>query len=411
MSTEQNASTREADAEATLSANGRVVRSPLIVVGMHRSGTSFAASLLHAAGLDMGSRLMPAARGNERGHFENLDFVDFHMRELRLTGYDDAGWAAQHSIALSDEAAEEARNIIENNARISAWGWKDPRTTLFLDFWSSVVPQATYLFVYREPSEVIDSLYRRGDESIQLSPELAARAYIAHNGIMLRHAREHRGRSILANVSAIARDPQKFLVRLSEKLGIDLNMQASSPFERELMRAIHPNTPHARLLREIVPDIAELYATLEREADIPSQADDDKSASPRKMKDAFFSGWLHDSKLEGEFAEQATTLQATREALAAAEASNEQRGAYLEEAERLIAVERGESQKLREERDGLQQRLERTTRAFIAQTEELIAATRAESDRVALLIATVQSSSFWKLKRGMNRVFRYFVRR
>jgi hypothetical protein len=434
---------------------------------MHRSGTSFVASLLHAAGLDMGSRLMPAARSNERGHFENMDFVEFHMRELRLTGHDDSGWAALHTLTLSEEAASEAREIIETNARATAWGWKDPRTTLFLDFWSSVVSDANYLFIYREPSEVIDSLYRRGDESILLTPELAARAYLTHNEMMLRHARQHRARSFIANVSAIALDPQRFLAALAEKFDVDLDAHVPSTFEGELMRTIAPDAARATMLRHLFPEIDRLYHDLEREADIPSATGESKRASARRVKDAFFNDWLLESKREDELnlrnaelsqrnaavEQRDAELAGTRAVLYELQVRYAKRGEHLDEAERLLRVERvareAELERVRDEveraenrvRDALfvqeadlrtsiadlrttiadleaqlenartrnqdlEQRLEQTTRELVTQTEALIAATRAESDRVAFLIATVQSSSFWKIKRGINRVLR-----
>jgi hypothetical protein len=182
---------------------------------MHRSGTSFVSSLLRAAGLDMGARLMLESRGNERGHFENLDFVEFHMRWLRLTGHDDSGWAALNTLTLPVDAGSEARDIIEANARHSGWGWKDPRTTLFLDFWAGIVPKAHYLFLYREPSEVVDSLFRRGDDAIQLSPELAAQAYLSHYRIILRFASASRSRCVIANISEVAREPERFLAMVA----------------------------------------------------------------------------------------------------------------------------------------------------------------------------------------------------
>jgi O-antigen biosynthesis protein len=391
MSTEPNVSPERAYASGHQSGNGRVTHSPLIVVGMHRSGTSFVASLLQAAGLDMGSRLMPPARSNERGHFENMDFVEFHMRGLRLSGHDDSGWTASQSLTLSEESASEAREIIQTNARSSAWGWKDPRTTLFLDFWSSVVPDAYYLYIYREPSEVIDSLYRRGDESIQLSPELAVRAYLTHNEMMLRHARKNRARSYVANVSAIALDPQRFLAALAERFDIEVDAQVPSTFEDGLMRTIASEAPRAALLRQVAPELDRLYQDLERETDLPSATGADKPESANKMKEGFFNDWLLDRKREAvllqENAELSTQLKDARAAIDVLHESNTKRGEHLEEAERLLASERASHEEM---------------------VRELIAAVRAESEKVALLIATVQSSSFWKIKRGLNRLRRFF---
>jgi len=47
---------------------------PLVITGMHRSGTSLVASLFAGAGVNVGTRLIGASRGNDRGHWEDLDF-------------------------------------------------------------------------------------------------------------------------------------------------------------------------------------------------------------------------------------------------------------------------------------------------------------------------------------------------
>ena len=47
---------------------------------------------------------------------------------------------------------------------------------------------------------------------------------------------------------------------------------------------------------------------------------------------------------------------------------------------------------------------------FLAQTKELLAATRHETERTAHLIDIVQSSHFWRLKRRLNRLKRGFAR-
>jgi hypothetical protein len=59
--------------------------------------------------------------------------------------------------------ASRAAEILAARAGRPLWGWKDPRTCLFLDFWKARVPQAQYLCVYRNPLDVILSLARRGE--------------------------------------------------------------------------------------------------------------------------------------------------------------------------------------------------------------------------------------------------------
>ena len=46
----------------------------IIVLGIHGSGTSAVAGILHHLGVMMGETLVPADRTNPKGHFEDLDF-------------------------------------------------------------------------------------------------------------------------------------------------------------------------------------------------------------------------------------------------------------------------------------------------------------------------------------------------
>ncbi len=53
------------------------MRNVILVLGMHRSGTSAAAGLFVKLGGAQPKTLMPAEGGNERGYFEFASFDDF----------------------------------------------------------------------------------------------------------------------------------------------------------------------------------------------------------------------------------------------------------------------------------------------------------------------------------------------
>ena len=108
-------------------------QSVLALAGMHRSGTSFTASILQSAGLDIGERLMASDTGNVKGHFEDGDFVEFHQNVLQSQGISVAGWTKQTRIQVQDRYLAEAAKLIKSRSKSSLWGWKDPRTTLFLE--------------------------------------------------------------------------------------------------------------------------------------------------------------------------------------------------------------------------------------------------------------------------------------
>ena len=152
---------------------------------MHRSGSSLTASLLQSAGLHIGRQLLGSDSVNIKGHFENIDFYEFHKAVLRSQAIIDHGWTLQEKINVEDRFVEQAKEIVAKNSLSSVWGWKEPRTTLFLDFWSELLPEAKFLLIYRSPWEVVDSLYRRGDHTFQDQPEFALKVWYHYNRIII----------------------------------------------------------------------------------------------------------------------------------------------------------------------------------------------------------------------------------
>ncbi|HLA78133.1 MAG TPA: sulfotransferase family protein, partial [Vicinamibacteria bacterium] len=58
----------------------------VVVLGMHRSGTSALTGLLGLLGVELGSNLHPANEFNQAGYFEHLDLLDVHERLFRALG-------------------------------------------------------------------------------------------------------------------------------------------------------------------------------------------------------------------------------------------------------------------------------------------------------------------------------------
>ena len=61
----------------------------IVVLGMHRSGTSVTAKSLQVLGVDLGDNLMPAIRNNnEAGFWEDVDINNFNIKLLDKIGSD-----------------------------------------------------------------------------------------------------------------------------------------------------------------------------------------------------------------------------------------------------------------------------------------------------------------------------------
>jgi GT2 family glycosyltransferase/glycosyltransferase involved in cell wall biosynthesis len=141
-----------------------------VVLGMHRSGTSALAHLLHDAGADLGERLLPGSAGNELGHWEDAFAVETNERLLAALGH---RWDDVRPLPRKwqdGDAAREARARIIDYVRSTrlrhpAWALKDPRMCLLADLWLDALAQAgckvSALLLARHPQEVAASLAAR----------------------------------------------------------------------------------------------------------------------------------------------------------------------------------------------------------------------------------------------------------
>ncbi|MBX9951628.1 MAG: sulfotransferase [Candidatus Obscuribacterales bacterium] len=235
---------------------------PLIICGMHRSGTSVASAILARCGLDIGSNLNPAGAGNVQGHYEDLDFVRFHEEIFKGAGHGPEGWMLE-KVDVNDGHRKEAQLLLAKRKQRSAWGWKDPRTTLLLDLWSEVIPDAKFLFMIRAPWEVADSLIRRGDRAFKECPSFAIKVWVAYNQLVLDYFRRKPDSSLIVGVDCLERDPQLLIDSLQEKFAISLEPSFVSVFDPDLMnRRAFASEGHFELLEQYFPEAIALWSEL-----------------------------------------------------------------------------------------------------------------------------------------------------
>ncbi len=143
-------------------------KSLVVVLGMHRSGTSAVTRGLQVIGVELGSKLMPAAPGvNDKGFFEDTDIHAFNDELLKSLGF---SW---HSLALitSEQLLAEKQAPLRLRAiallreklqDTDCFGLKDPRICRLLPFWQDVFDvlqlKVSYVIVARNPLSVAQSL-------------------------------------------------------------------------------------------------------------------------------------------------------------------------------------------------------------------------------------------------------------
>lgn len=227
----------------------------------------------------MGDRLLPADSRNPHGYFEDADFVELHGRILRdctaagEAGHQDWGWTESGRLDRAPLAryAGEAQELVARRAGTPGiWGWKDPRTTLLLDFWDEILAgRALYILPYRFPWEVADSMQRLGADVFLRNPEWAYPIWTFYNRHLLDFHRRHPDRSVLVSANALLREPARFTALLREKLGLAVRDGALGKLrDASLFRSLEPADPLIPLVAATSPDCVRLLAELDQSADL-----------------------------------------------------------------------------------------------------------------------------------------------
>ncbi len=211
----------------------RQLRTALVVLGMHRSGTSVLANVLSLSGFSPPKTLMKANKWNPNGYYESVAIMKFNdkmMKKALGSSWSSASCGSsvkkldnvklalkkykQNAISLIKSEFQDKQNIV----------LKDPRISVLYDFWSDVLRACEYtpkpIIAIRNPLEVVASLARRNNftanqtNDIWLHHSLAAeratrgaqRAFVLYDDLMddfrtpLRHCEAALG-VVLANLS------------------------------------------------------------------------------------------------------------------------------------------------------------------------------------------------------------------
>lgn len=136
----------------------------LCIAGMHRSGTSLTANWLYENNLFLGDDFLGKASSNQKGHFEDMEFLNIHVSLLEHQKLHRSGLILPNGYKPNwDKKNQEiAKQLIKKrNKHHDQWGWKEPRSTLYLRAWKEVIPSMKVLAVYRDPKSVVNSLFLR----------------------------------------------------------------------------------------------------------------------------------------------------------------------------------------------------------------------------------------------------------
>lgn len=196
----------------------------IVLLGMHKSGTTLISQCLHKSGVNMVSNLMNMSYdlGNK---FErtsclliNLSLLDECFSKVSYDIYKVIEKPIIKKHILDWHAADVVARL---NNEFDNWGFKDPRNCLTYDYWSEILEDHKVIGIYRSPFTVVNhytkSLRFKGLRIVIMYKVL--RAWYIYNYEMLRAVEKNNG--IILSYEKFMEDKSS-VNSLSKELGIEL---------------------------------------------------------------------------------------------------------------------------------------------------------------------------------------------
>lgn len=219
---------------------GQGERLCLLVLGMHRSGTSALARGLAVLGANLGDELLPLHPCNPRGFFEDRDICACNKRLLAAFGLTWASVAPLDSRRLlelaGDEPGKAALCLLRSKvADRTVPAFKDPRMSRLMPFWRPVLAAAglapACLLALRHPNAVAQSLARRNG----MPTETAHALWLRYMLDTLDGSRELP--RLLVAYERLLVAPRRELTRIGHALGLTVNAEALAVFSGDFLDA------------------------------------------------------------------------------------------------------------------------------------------------------------------------------
>lgn len=210
----------------------------IVVLGMHRSGTSAVAKALACMGVSLGDDLLPAGKDNPKGFFEDKAINDLNIEMLSVLGLD---WFSlslvtdAHVDQLIDAGyIQRATDLLRSKmSGHENFGFKDPRVSKLLKFWKKVFAEldceVKYVFCLRHPLSVANSVLQRNKTPIRkgyllwLSYNIAITTELEKNPVAV------------IDYDQFMAAPEKELELLAQQLGLELQVDLASDFVNKFL--------------------------------------------------------------------------------------------------------------------------------------------------------------------------------
>jgi len=199
----------------------------VIVLGMHRSGTSAITRGLQALGANLGDTLMPPVPGNnDKGFWEDIDINALNIEMLKTVGGD---WFSLTPVGMPDIELLRSRGFLlratellrEKMNASAVFAFKDPRVAKLLPFWNQAAEHlrvnAGYVLALRNPLSVAKSLAKRDHL-------FAEHSYLLWLGHVLESLRGSEGKPrVMVDYDRLMQNPDVELGRVACALHLEMD--------------------------------------------------------------------------------------------------------------------------------------------------------------------------------------------
>ncbi len=194
----------------------------LIVMGMHRAGTSVLARLLNMMGAYYGPEGIHfgASAENAKGFWERKDVLELHQDVFQSQGIDwDKPAVFDLAPLLENTAhAQSIKNLLLELEAHRPWMLKDPRMCLLFPLWKPVLEMPVCIHINRPPIQVAQSLNQRSGMPLHVGVALwefyNIHAFKASSDVP----------RVLIQHQALMTEPTRVITELHQQL-TDLNVQ------------------------------------------------------------------------------------------------------------------------------------------------------------------------------------------
>lgn len=226
----------------------------VIVIGMHRSGTSALSGELAQFGVFMGKHLFKAQAGvNDKGFWENSRLVELNEELLdhQVSSWDNPLGTLKSQSPVEEDYYKMATDLIDSEyASSKVWGMKDPRVSVLLPFWLRVLKNVNcdvnYLLMVRNPEEVAASLMKRDG----FSKEKGLMLWLNYNfSAFLNTCESNR---LIIDFNELLNSPESVREKISDRFHLSLDSASNSSFiEKKLRKQVASNSSRKGYLEQL----------------------------------------------------------------------------------------------------------------------------------------------------------------